>query len=90
MTHQLSVLAELQSILWIVLILSSPPLIGAMLVGLVIGILQAVTQIQDQSLPMAAKLIMVAAIVMLAGPLLVGPLVRQSERLFDSFSTLTR
>ena len=83
-------MAELQSILWIVFSLSLPPLLGAMLIGLLVGIVQAVTQVQDQSLPMAAKLVVVAAIIGLAGPMLAGPLVRQSERLFDTFAPLTR
>jgi type III secretion protein S len=87
---QMNVAAELQSMLWIVVYLAMPALLGAMVVGLVVGVLQAVTQVQDQSLPMAAKLLMVAAIVVLASPLLVSPLVRQSERLFDTFATLTR
>ena len=90
MTGHLSVAGEFQSILWIVLYLASPALVGAMVVGLLIGILQAVTQVQDQSLPMGAKVIVVAVIVALLGPVLVIPLLRQSERLFDGFAAMTR
>jgi len=81
---------QLHAMLSMVLLMSLPPLLGAMAVGLVIGILQAVTQIQDQSLPIAFKLLAVILIVVLAGPLLVAPLVRQSGQLFDSFPTMTR
>lgn len=90
MTQQLSVLAELQSILGIVLYMAMPPLVGAMVVGLVVGVLQAVTQVQDQSLPMTAKLLMVVLVLVLAGPFLTQPLMRQTERLFDTFPMLTR
>ncbi len=81
---------QLHGMLGIVLLMSLPPLLGAMAVGLVIGILQAVTQVQDQSLPIAFKLLAVILILVLAGPLLVAPLVRQSGQLFDSFPAMTR
>ena len=40
----------------LVLILSAPPIIVATLVGVGIALLQALTQIQDQTLPYAIKL----------------------------------
>lgn len=90
MSGHAGVLAELQSLLGIVLYMAMPPLLGAMAVGLAVGILQAVTQVQDQSLPMTAKLVLVVVVLVLAGPVLATPLVRQAERLFDSFNTLAR
>jgi len=83
-------LEQLQATLSIVLFMSLPPLISAMTVGLVVGILQAVTQVQDQSLPIAFKLLVVIVVLVFGGPLLVVPLVRQSEQLFDGFATMTR
>ena len=84
MSGHLGVVAELQTLLGIVLHAVLPPLGGALAVGLLVGILQAVTQVQDQSLPMTAKLLLVVAVLALAGPVLAGPLVRQAERLFDT------
>ncbi len=81
---------QLHAMVGIVLIMALPPLLGAIAVGLVIGILQAVTQVQDQSLPIAFKLLAVILILVLFGPLLVAPLVRQSGQLFDSFPSMTR
>ncbi len=83
-------LEQLQATLSIVLFMSLPPLISAMAVGLVVGVLQAVTQVQDQSLPIAFKLLVVIVVLVFGGPLLVVPLVRQSEQLFDGFATMTR
>ena len=74
----------------IVLYMSLPPLAGAVVVGLTVGILQAVTQVQDQSLPVVFKLLIVMAVVTLGGPLLVTPLVQQSVQLFDTFPLMTR
>ena len=85
-----ALIGQLQSTLGIVLLMALPPLLGAMAVGLVVGILQAVTQVQDQSLPVAAKLLAVIVILALAGPLLAVPLLRQSTQLFDGFTAMTR
>ena len=81
---------QLHATVGIVLIMALPPLLGAIAVGLVIGILQAVTQVQDQSLPIAFKLLAVILILVLFGPLLSAPLVRQTSQLFDSFPAMTR
>lgn len=45
--------------LWLVLILSMPPIIAASVVGLLISLIQALTQIQEQTLPFAFKLVAV-------------------------------
>lgn len=89
MAHN-ALIGQLQAMLGIVLLMALPPLLAAMAVGLVVGILQAVTQVQDQSLPIAFKLLVVIVILALAGPLLVMPLVRLSGQLFDSFPAMTR
>ncbi len=87
---QNALIDQLHAMVSVVLLISLPPLLGAIAVGLVIGILQAVTQVQDQSLPIAFKLLAVIMILVLFGPLLVAPLVRQSSQLFDSFPAMTR
>jgi type III secretion protein S len=85
-----ALIEQLIGMLGIVLLLALPPLVAAMTVGLIVGILQAATQVQDQSLAVAVKLLVVIVILVFAGPLLVQPLVRQSGLLFDSFPTMTR
>lgn len=89
MAHS-EIITQLESMLGIVLLMSLPPLLAAMAVGLIVGILQAVTQVQDQSLPIAFKLLVVIAILALAGQALVTPLVRLSSQLFDGFPAMTR
>lgn len=51
--------------LWMAVMLSAPPLIIATLCGVTVSLIQAVTQIQDQTLPYVVKLVAVA--VTLAG-----------------------
>ena len=46
--------------LWMVIAMSAPPLIIATIFGVVVSLVQAITSIQDQSLPYVVKLIVVA------------------------------
>ncbi|MGF1276544.1 EscS/YscS/HrcS family type III secretion system export apparatus protein [Acetobacter pasteurianus] len=79
-----------QSTLSLVLYMSLLPLLTAMVVGLIVGILQAVTQVQDQSLPMTFKLLAVIVLLLFGGSLLAVPLEREAAEVFDSFPALTR
>jgi len=44
----------------LVLLLSMPPILVATIVGIIVSLLQALTQVQEQTLPFAIKLIAVA------------------------------
>ena len=85
-----ALIEQLQTALGLMLYMALPPLLAAMVVGLAVGIVQAVTQVQDQSLPITCKLLVVIAVLALAGPILTVPLVRQAGQLFDSFPAMTR
>ncbi len=50
--------------LMLVLLLSAAPVIVATLVGLVVGLFQTVTQLQEQTLPFGAKMLAVVATVL--------------------------
>jgi type III secretion protein S len=52
---------QLSQTLTLVLYLSMPTIIVASLVGLIMSLLQALTQVQEQTLPFAVKLIAVSA-----------------------------
>jgi flagellar biosynthetic protein FliQ len=54
--------------LWVATLLSAPILLTALGVGLVIGIIQAATQIQEMTLSFIPKLLGVAAAIVIAGP----------------------
>lgn len=88
--EQDALIDQLHSMLGIVLYMALPPLVAAVVVGLLVGVMQAVTQIQDQSLPLAFKLLVVMAILALAGPLLTVPLMREATAVFDNFPLMTR
>jgi type III secretion protein S len=55
-----STLNYFQQGLWLAVVMSAPPLIIATLFGVIVSLIQAVTQIQDQTLPYVVKLMSVA------------------------------
>jgi flagellar biosynthetic protein FliQ len=67
--------------LLLVLLLSAPPLLASMAVGLIVGVAQAATQIQDQALGFVPKLVVVLLVLAAMGPLLGAQLVRFTESL---------
>ena len=54
--------------LWMAFILSAPFLISLLIVGLVIGILQAATSVNESSVAFIPKLVVVALVLLIAGP----------------------
>lgn len=83
-------LTQMNAGLMTVLIASAPALAAAILVGVGVGLLQALTQIQDPTLPQAVKLVVVLVITILLGPLLAIQIATLSQRLFEQFPALTR
>ncbi|MBK3666659.1 EscS/YscS/HrcS family type III secretion system export apparatus protein [Bradyrhizobium diazoefficiens] len=66
-----------------------PPLIAAAVAETVIGIIQAATQLQDQTLPLTVKLLVVVAVIALFSPVLSAPLIEQAKQIFTDFPALT-
>ena len=54
--------------LWMAFILSGPVLIALLVVGLVIGILQAATSVNESSVAFIPKLLIIALVLLVAGP----------------------
>lgn len=54
-------------VLYLVLILSAGPICVATLVGLIVGLIQTVTQLQEQTLPFGIKLLSVTLCLLLSG-----------------------
>lgn len=72
--------------LLLVLLLSAAPMMASMLVGLVVSILQAATQLQEQTLTYVPKLVSVFLTVAILGPWMLTQMVRFTQALFDSIA----
>lgn len=71
-------------------ILAGVPVAAAIIIGIVLAILQAATQIQDQSLPALTKVIVILIMLMAFGYALSQPLVEHTRTVFSSFHGMTR
>lgn len=71
--------------LYLVLWLSLPPIAVAAIVGTLFSLFQALTQIQEQTLSFAVKLIAVFATIMLTARWLSGELYNFTVAVFDLF-----
>jgi flagellar biosynthesis protein FliQ len=65
-----------------------PMLIVALVVGLAVSIFQAVTQIQEQTLTFIPKLIGLAAVIVVAGPWMLGQIVSYTQDLYQRIPSL--
>lgn len=77
--------SALYSILQNAALLAAVPLLVAMVVGVSIGLFQAVTQLQEQTLPQSMKMFVVALVMIFFGGTLAAPLYATSRMLFDTF-----
>jgi flagellar biosynthetic protein FliQ len=66
------------------LILSGPLLLAALMIGLIVSIFQAATQINEQTLSFIPKLVGMFIVLILAGPWMLQMMVDYIRRLFES------
>ena len=72
-----------QEAILVIIRISGPILILCMLVGVVIALLQAVTQIHEQSIAFVLKLIVVIALLALGGGWMLGTLQDFARMIFE-------
>jgi flagellar biosynthesis protein FliQ len=70
----------IRSALWTVVLASGPPVLAAMIVGIIIALFQALTQIQEMTLTFVPKMIAIFAVIIMAGPFIGGQVLLFSER----------
>lgn len=70
------------------LLVSVPPLLASLVVGFIVGAVQAATQIQDQTLAFVPKLVVVALALVIVGPTLGTQIVRFTQALLLAFPAL--
>jgi flagellar biosynthetic protein FliQ len=70
--------------------ISAPLLIGALVVGILVSIFQAITQINEATLTFIPKMIIVALVFVLAGPWMLDLLTNYTTDLFMSVASIIR
>jgi flagellar biosynthesis protein FliQ len=76
--------------LYLTLMASAPPIIISLIVGFIISLFQATTQIQEQTLTFAPKILIVFGVLALAGPWIGHQLLTFTYHLFDRFPMMVR
>lgn len=74
----------------VALMLSAPMLIGALLVGVLVSIFQAVTQINEQTLSFIPKILVIIAALVIFSPWMMETMVAYTRELFTSIPELIR
>jgi flagellar biosynthetic protein FliQ len=79
-----SVITLGQQALYVMLLIAAPMLVAALVVGLIVSILQAATQINEMTLSFIPKLLAMIATLVIAGPWMIAVYVEYVRRLFES------
>ncbi|HEY6545342.1 MAG TPA: type III secretion system export apparatus subunit SctS [Dokdonella sp.] len=79
-----------QDALWLVLVLSAPPIVAASIVGLLIAFVQAATQLQEQTFSYTVKFIVIVVVLFVTTSMIGGTLYHFSDRLFTDFPNMVR
>lgn len=72
------------------LMLAAPLLLVALAVGLLVGVFQAATQINEMTLSFIPKLVGMGVTVVIAGPWMLKTLIGYTRELFESIPQLIR
>ncbi|HEX4884547.1 MAG TPA: flagellar biosynthesis protein FliQ [Casimicrobiaceae bacterium] len=83
-----AVLTLVEHALMVCVLVAAPLLLTALVVGLVVSIFQAATQINEMTLSFIPKLIAMFAVLVLTGPWMLTTLVDYVQRLFGSIPQL--
>lgn len=70
--------------------LAGPMLIATLVIGLLVSIFQALTQINEATLTFIPKMLVVALVIVLAGPWMMDIMTTYTVNLFESIATIVR
>lgn len=76
--------------LWLVLLLSAPPIIAASVVGLLVAIIQAATQLQEQTLQYTLKFFAIVVSIFVTASLMAGTLYNYADGIFMGLAGVGR
>jgi flagellar biosynthetic protein FliQ len=71
-----------QAALWTVIAASGPAILAAMVVGVVIALFQALTQVQEMTLTFVPKIVVIIAVVTVTAPFIGAQVLAFSEQVY--------
>ena len=88
--EQLYVVDMIQRLVWLVLLLTMPMLVVTLVVGVIISIFQAVTQIQESTLTFVPKIIVALMVLVFLSPWMIGTMVDYTTELFGELTKVAQ
>lgn len=85
-----AVMTVLRDALFTGLILSAPILLASVVVGLIISIIQAATQVNEQTISFVPKVIAVSLVLMALGPWMISTLADLMNRIMVDILTILK
>ncbi len=82
--NEAMVLDLFRDAIYVTLMTSAPMLLVALIVGLIIAVFQATTQIQEQTLSFVPKLVAILLVVLLLGPWILNTMVDYTLNVFEN------
>lgn len=70
--------------------ISAPLLLSTLIIGLVVSIFQALTQINENTLTFVPKMIVIGIVIILAGPWMIDVMKSYTINLFENMATIVR
>lgn len=70
--------------------ISAPLLLSTLIIGLIVSIFQALTQINENTLTFVPKMIVIGIVIILAGPWMIDVMKTYTINLFDNMATIVR
>ena len=77
-----------QQALWVTMLIAAPMLLSALAVGLLVGMFQAATQINEMTMSFIPKLLVIVVALVVAGPWMLGLIVDYTRRLIEQIPAL--
>ena len=77
-----------QQALWVTMMLAGPLLGSALAVGLLVGMIQAATQINEMTLSFIPKLLVLVIALVVSGPWMLQVITNYTEQLFGQIPSL--
>lgn len=71
-------------------LISAPMLIGALVIGLIISVLQAITQINEATLTFIPKMVVIGIVIVVAGPWMIDVMSHYTIELFQNIAMFVR
>ena len=85
--EQADFLEMFEKMIFLIMLIASPILLSAIVVGLTISIIQSVTQIQEQTLTFVPKIFAALLVLIVAAPWMTDMFITRTKEIFEQIVT---